>query len=337
MSKLYDALLRDKGSIEGLDPAALIGDLQSPVESSVVPAPLAAEPVPVPELVSSDPELVAVPVSVAVAPVVPEAPTSVAPPAPAPVSAPAGAENLGRGSSGYRRLCLRLPQRSPALPFSDDHWLANEQYRILRTKILQHIKQPKVILVSSAGAGDGKSITAINLAGVLSLRSEARVLLVDGDFRKSAMHVQLGISESPGLADVLEGRNELTDAIVETEEFPNLYLLPAGNPMDNPAELLQSSRWLSIAALLRRQFRYIIIDSPPIAAVADYDLLQSVADGVIIVVRPDHTSRSACKHALSSVPKDKLLGVLLNCVTAFFLGKGYGYGYSTPYYYTAEK
>jgi Mrp family chromosome partitioning ATPase len=61
-----------------------------------------------------------------------------------------------------------------------------------------------MILVSSAGAGDGKSITAINLAGVLSLRSEARVLLVDGDFRKSAIHLQLGIPETPGLAEVLE-------------------------------------------------------------------------------------------------------------------------------------
>jgi capsular exopolysaccharide synthesis family protein len=190
-----------------------------------------------------------------------------------------------------------------------------------------------VILVSSAGSGDGKSITAINLAGALSLRSESRVLLVDGDFRKPNVHVHLGIPEAPGLADILEGRCEPLEAIVATEDFPNLFLMAAGKPIDNPAELLQSSRWPSTAAWLKKQFRYIILDSPPIAAVADYDLLQSVCDGVIVVIRPDHTSRPACKRALESVPKDKLLGVLLNCVEGWFLGRSFGYGYGTPYYY----
>jgi Mrp family chromosome partitioning ATPase len=87
---------------------------------------------------------------------------------------------------------------------------------------------------------------------------------------------------------------------------------------------------------LKKQFRYIIVDSPPIAAVADYDLLQSVCDGVVVVVRPDHTSRTACKRALESVPKDKLLGVLLNCVTPWFLGGSSGYDYGAPYYYSPE-
>ena len=305
MSKLYDALLWHKGSIPDLDYASLIGD-----ERDVTRVP-ASEPAPTTVPAPPEPEIA------------PVAPTVHADAAPADITA-------------VRKIRMRLPQRSPALPFGDDHWLANEQYRILRTKLLHHPKRPQTILVSSAGSGDGKSITAINLAGVLSLRSESRVLLVDGDFRKPAIHLQLGIPDSPGLADVLEGRCEPLEAVVATEEFPNLFLMAAGKPIDNPAELLQSNRWTSTAACLKKQFRYIILDSPPIAAVADYDLLQSVSDGVIVVVRPDHTSRPACKGALESVPKDKLLGVLLNCVPPWFLGRGYGYDYGAPYYYPRE-
>jgi capsular exopolysaccharide synthesis family protein len=305
MSKLYDALLRHKGSIPDLDHVSLIGDERN---TANVPT-----PEPPPSIMPATPEP-------GIAPV---APTVHADAAPADITA-------------VRKIRMRLPQRSPALPFGDDHWLANEQYRILRTKLLQHIKRPQAILVSSAGSGDGKSITAINLAGVLSLRSESRVLLVDGDFRKPNVHLQLGIPESPGLADILEGRCEPLEAIVATEQFPNLFLMAAGQPIDNPAELLQSSRWTSTAAWLKKQFRYIILDSPPIAAVADYDLLQSACDGVIVVVRPDHTSRPACKRALESVPKDKLLGVLLNCVTPWFLGGTSGYDYGAPYHYPHE-
>jgi protein-tyrosine kinase len=290
MSKLYDALLQHKGSILGLDPESLIGDDNTITAVPTVP--------PEPRIALVDQ-------------------AATANPSPADITT-------------IRKVHLRLPHHSPALPFGDDHWLANEQYRILRTRLLQHVKQPRVILVSSAGSGDGKSITAINLAGVLSLRSESRVLLVDGDFRKPNVHVQLGIPDSPGLADVLEERCSPIEAMVATEEFPNLYLMPAGKPLDNPAELLQSTRWTSTAAWLKSQFRYIILDSPPIAAVADYDLLQSVCDGVIVVVRPDHTGRQTCKRALEAVPREKLLGVLLNCVTEWFLSNSYGYG--TPYY-----
>jgi protein-tyrosine kinase len=301
MSKLYDALLLRKGSIPDLDPLSLIGD-----EHNAAPVPpLAPKPI--------------------IAPAIPE-------PSIAPVESAVSNE-----VPFIRKISLRLPQRSPALPFGDDHWLANEQYRILRTRLLQHIKRPQVILVSSAGSGDGKSITAINLAGVLSLRSESRVLLVDGDFRKPNVHLQLGIPESPGLADVLEGRCDPPEAILATEEFPNLFLMAAGKAVDNPAELLQSSRWRSTAVWLKTQFRYVILDSPPIATLADFDLLQSASDGVLVVVRQDYTSRVACKSALEAVSKDKLLGVVLNCVTNWFVSNAYGYGYSTAYYASRNK
>src|ERR1017187_5826848 len=165
MSKLYDALLLQKGSIPDLDAASLIGE-----ERSTYGVPT---PAPLPTTVPTVPE-----------------------PGIAPVAPTVNADAAPADLSVIRKFRLRLPQYSPALPFGEDQWLANEQYRIVRTRLLQHIKRPQVILVSSAGSGDGKSITAINLAGVLSLRSESRVLLVDGDFRKPNVHVQLGIPES---------------------------------------------------------------------------------------------------------------------------------------------
>src|SRR5207253_2006001 len=141
-----------------------------------------------------------------------------------------------------RRISLRIPHNSPALPFDGTLWAANEQYRILRTKLVQHPKSPRMIMISSTGPGDGKSITAINLAGALALKSDANVLLMDCDFRKSAIHRHLGSPPTPGLAEVLAGTCALEDAVVGTEEMPNLYILPAGKPEGNPVELLDSSR-----------------------------------------------------------------------------------------------
>jgi capsular exopolysaccharide synthesis family protein len=231
-----------------------------------------------------------------------------------------------------RIISLRLPQNSPALPFDGKQWQANEQYRIVRTKLVQHLKRPKMILISSTGPGDGKSITAINLAGAMALKSEAKVLLLDCDFRRSAIHTHLGTPETPGIAEVLAGKCNLEDAIVVAEEMPNLWILPAGRSERNPVELLDSSRWVQTVSRLRALFKYIIVDSPPFAAVADYDLLQSASDGVVMVIRPDQSNRELCYKALETVPKDKLIGVVMNCVPKFFAGRQCGYGYGYGYY-----
>ncbi len=231
-----------------------------------------------------------------------------------------------------RTLGLRVPAPSPLLPFEDGQWQASEQYRVLRTKIVQNPKHPSMMVVSSPSPGDGKSVTAINLASTLSLKSEARVLLVDADFRKSAIHIDLGLPETPGLADVLRGECRLEEAIVNTRELANLYVLSAGTAQANPVELLDSSQWPVFCAEIRRLFRYVVIDSPPVAAVADFDLIQAPCDGVILVVRPDHTHRRLLTNSLEILSKQKLLGVVLNCVPEWFLTRNSGYGYYYYYY-----
>jgi capsular exopolysaccharide synthesis family protein len=216
---------------------------------------------------------------------------------------------------------LQIEPHSPLLPFDGSHHEAAEQYRIARTRITQHPNQPSMLVVASAGAGDGRTVTAINLAASLSLKTEGDVLLVDADFRHSSVHKQLGLSPSPGLGEVLEGHASLERAIIRAEQFPHLYILQAGSPASNPGELLDSSRWKDLAKQLRQLFEYVILDSPPVRAVADYALIQAVCNGTLLVLRPDHTRRHMASEALEAIPRERLIGVVMNCVPNWILGQ----------------
>jgi len=229
---------------------------------------------------------------------------------------------------------IRLTSGSPVLPFDGSAPRAAEQYKIVRTKILHHPAQPRCLVVSSAQTGDGKSINAVNIAGCMALKDQASVLLVDADLRRSEMADTLGVPASPGLADVLAGHATLENAIVRLEPFPNLYFLPRGERHGSPAELLDSGRWRAIAALLKREFGFVVIDAPPVGLVADYDLVQDVADGVILIIRPDHTNRTLSLKAIESIPPEQLIGVVVNCASEWFLTKSLGQSY---YHYYDER
>ena len=105
----------------------------------------------------------------------------------------------GISQRSVRQVPIRIPASTPLLPFDNTNFSAAEQYRMIRTKLIQHPRQPRLILISSAVPGDGKSVTAVNIAGALALKTEANVLLVDTDFRRSTIHIQLGLPASPGL------------------------------------------------------------------------------------------------------------------------------------------
>ena len=175
-------------------------------------------------------------------------------------------------------------------------------------------------MISSPGMGDGKTVTAVNLAAALAHKSEDKIILIDADLRLSRVHERLGIPKTPGLAEVLSGACTLEDAMLRVEQLPNFYILPAGQAEANPTELLDSSNWRALLARLREEFRRTIVDSPPVEAVADYDLIAANCDGVVLVVRPDHTSRPLLARALTKV-KGKLIGVLINDVEDWFLWK----------------
>ena len=237
--------------------------------------------------------------------------------------------SLVKQQPSFRSARVSLAKGVPLLPFDDPSSAAADQYKIVRTKIVQHSLTPRVVLISSAERGDGKSVSAVNIAGALAVSPDTSALLIDGDFRGANLAVSLGLTASPGLADVLTGECDINDAIVRLEPLSNLYLMPTGNIHAHSAELFASPLWRNACEFMRRQFTYTVIDSPPVGAVADYDLLQALCDGVILVVRPDHTRRALCMKAIKTVPKDKLIGVLLNGIEDSFFGRGAGhyYGY----------
>ncbi len=238
-----------------------------------------------------------------------------------------------------RVLPIQLAESSPLLPYDGSNPRAGEQYRTVRTNLLQHPDAPRMLVVCSCGSGDGKTLSAVNTAGALAIKGETTVLLMDADLRNPSLARTLGLPPSPGLADILVGESSLDNAVVRTAQFPNLYVLPAGSARHNPAELLDSARWRQLCGTVRNNFRFVIVDTPPIAAVTDYDLVQAVADGVIFVVRPDHSDRNLCLAALHKVhATGKLTGVLVNCAENWFLYKRYGrYPYPYPESYPVTR
>jgi Mrp family chromosome partitioning ATPase len=143
------------------------------------------------------------------------------------------------------------------------------------------------------------------------------------------------VAQTPGLAEVVTGACSLNDAVIQAQQLPQLHILPAGSASGNPAELLDSSLWRNLMSITRTQFRHIIIDTPPLGGLADYDLIQAVSDGAILVARPDHTDRELCLKALRTIPKDKFLGLVLNCVESWVLNKTRKHAGYYGYYQTA--
>jgi protein-tyrosine kinase len=221
-----------------------------------------------------------------------------------------------------KSVVIRLRAGSPLLPFdTGEADVAAEEYRRIRTKILQHPMGPHLVLVSSPAPGDGKSITSLNLGGALALNRDARVLLVDVDLRHPTIATLLGIPERNGVAEVLSGACTLEDAMVRLEPFPNLFLLPAGKDRRNPVELLSSPRWKELCEEFRSQMTYVVLDGPPVEAVAEYSLLLEFSDGLILVVRKGHTIRSLLYRAVEATPKDKLVGTVINDYRESFFWK----------------
>ena len=188
-----------------------------------------------------------------------------------------------------------------------------EKYRELRTKLLQASErmQMRAIVVTSAGIAEGKTLTALNLAWLLAQTEGVRALVIDSDLRRPCATDYLGIDAQGGLSEVLGGQLRLEDAIVRLEPS-GLHLLPGGRPRDDVAELLSGPSYGRILSEVRRMFDFIIIDAPPLGIFSDASVLMQRADGGILVVRAGKTRYSTVDKLLEQMPKEKLLGVVLN-------------------------
>ena len=188
-----------------------------------------------------------------------------------------------------------------------------EQYRALRTRILHAGEKRKVqaIVVSSAGVMEGKTVTALNLAWLLAQTDGVRALLIDGDLRRPCAAEYLGIEAPAGLSEVLAGETTLAETIIRLEPA-GLHLLPGGTTRDNVAEILSGPKFSKLLAELRRMFDYIIIDAPPLGIFTDATVLIGRADGALMVVRAGKTRYAALDRVLEPLPRERLLGIVLN-------------------------
>jgi protein-tyrosine kinase len=191
--------------------------------------------------------------------------------------------------------------------------LAAEQYRALRTRLkrAENGRALRTIAITSPGKGDGKSLTAANLALTMAQEFQQRVLLIDGDLRRPSVHRLFGVADGPGLSDVLMGGADPGEAIVTLTEH-NLALLPAGTPPGHPAELLGSAAMRRLLDTLRTRYDRIILDMPPVAPLADLHIVAPMADGVLMIVRAGVTPKPAIERALSGLEPGKVLGLVLN-------------------------
>jgi capsular exopolysaccharide synthesis family protein len=172
----------------------------------------------------------------------------------------------------------------------------------------------KVLLVASASPGDGKTMTALNLALVLGRSYGRRVLLIDGDLRRPSLHRVVGVANRSGLADALQARSDVRLEVAPITD--TVTLLPAGPADPDPLRSLSSVRMKRVIQEASQRFDWVIIDSAPVGAVADASVLATLVDGIVFVVRAEHSQYPAVKKAMQTLGHDRILGVILNGVTA---------------------
>ncbi len=208
--------------------------------------------------------------------------------------------------------------------------LAAEKYRSLRTRLkrAETGRNLRTIAITSPAKGDGKSLTAANLALTMAQEFQQRVLLVDADLRRPTVHQLFGLGDGPGLGDVLMNVADLDQALVTLPD-QHLTILPAGVPPSHPAELLGSATMRRVLDTLRTRFDRILIDVPPVAPLADLHILAPMVDGLLMIVRAGVTPRPAIERALAGLDTTKVLGLVLNESggegTETYNYEGYGY------------
>jgi capsular exopolysaccharide synthesis family protein len=192
-----------------------------------------------------------------------------------------------------------------------------DQYRMLRYSVEQACPDvtSRVVAVTSAVPGDGKTFTAINLAGAIAKAGQARVLLVDADLRRPSIGSVLGqrrTGRTWGLVDAIHNRALTLDHIAWTLEPFNLSVITARRPHADTYELLASARFHELITAARERFDYIILDTPPVLPAPDSRLLAPVIDGYLIVVSADKTPRRFLEETLALLGPAKILGLVFN-------------------------
>jgi capsular exopolysaccharide synthesis family protein len=212
---------------------------------------------------------------------------------------------------------------------------ASEAYRGIRTSILFSSAEqaPQVLIVSSSGPREGKTITSANIA-ITMAQAGNRVVILDCDMRRPRVHKIFSLSRDRGMSNLLVGNDVLDNVVIRTD-IPNLDVIPSGPIPPNPSEVLSSQRMVDLIGVLRGRYDRVIIDTPPITAVTDAVILSKIVDGVVLIVRAGVAHRELVRNAVEQLRQVNahILGAVLNGVD---MGRDSYYYYQYYYYYYGE-
>lgn len=254
-----------------------------------------------------------------------------------PVVVPTGGD--GPVDPGEEAVKLTEGLSESLVPFHERSSLVTEQYRSLRTRLLSSNPnyEHRIIAITSAVPKEGKSVTTLNLGCILAEIRHLKVLVVDGDFRRSSLAQMLNQPSGPGLAEVLDG-SATYDEVIRSTPIPNLSFMPAGSTQNrSAAELLTAASASSTFRRMQNEFHYTIVDTPPATTVTDVGIIGQMCTGVVVIVRLHRTHEAAAKRAvrLLQVNNIPIVGCLLvgrDSPLGGYYGYGYGYGYRYNYY-----
>jgi len=203
-----------------------------------------------------------------------------------------------------------------------------EEYRSLRTHVLHRSQKQKLqsIVIASINPSEGKSITALNLSWLLAQTDGVKCLIIDSDLRMPSLADYLGIETDKGLSDVLAEKASVKDSIIKLNPA-GLYIMPGGEARNDVAELISGPKFKEILREVREIFDFVIIDAPPLGIFTDAAVLINHADGAMLVVRAGRTSYSSIDRVMETLPRDRMLGVVLNQSEDVLDESHYNYGY----------
>src|SRR5258708_2830370 len=201
--------------------------------------------------------------------------------------------------------------------FCNEHAFAAcvEQFHTLRSRLyrLREKRPMRIVLVTSTMPNEGKSFVSLNLAQAIARQYGRRALLIDADLRASTLHIPMGTRSWPGLADYLRGEAD-EFSIIQANPQNNLFFIPAGRSVSNPAELLSNIQLKGLLDRLAPIFDWVILDAPPVLPVSDAGVLAGLCDGVLFVVRAGATAFDLAQTACQEFREKNLVGVVLNRV-----------------------
>jgi capsular exopolysaccharide synthesis family protein len=208
---------------------------------------------------------------------------------------------------------VSVSPESRLVSLTDRESLGAEKFRFLgvRLRQLQQTRPLKKVLITSTIADEGKSVVSVNLATTLARKQHERVLLIDGDLRRSVLAQRLGIGDRAGISEWLQSDTPTVTNIYHLDTL-GFWFMPAGRSPENPVELMQSGRLPHLFERLSTWFDWIVIDAPPVLPLADTSVWARMADGVLLVTREGKTEKQELQRGLRTLEQGNLLGVILN-------------------------